>query len=165
MQVQKGNRMSAILGSVFESQIFCVVAWLIVFIIALGMELATEQLVSVWFCGGAIASIILASCGVGFIPQLIVFVALSAALIAFGKLYLAKKLVKKDSKTNYDAMIEDEILITEGVAPEKNGAGKYRDVVWTVSSADVIDAGEFAVVKEIKGNKLIVSKKPNKENN
>lgn len=151
--------MLAILDSVFDSQVFCVVAWLVVFILALGMELATEQLVSVWFCGGAIAAMVLAACGVTFIPQLIVFAGLSAALLAFGKTVLAKKLVKKDSKTNYDAILEEDILITESVAPNKNGAGKFRDVVWTVSSADNIEAGEFAVVKEIAGNKLIVTKK------
>lgn len=151
--------MSSLLSSVFDSQVFCVIFWLVIFILAIGMELATEQLVSVWFCGGAILALIFAAFGLGFIPQLIGFVVLSAGLLVFGKTYLAKKLVKKDSRTNFDAMIDDEIVITEKVTPEKAGAGKYRDVVWTVASKSEIEAGEYAIVREIKGNKLIVEKK------
>jgi len=148
-----------LLATIFESQVFCVILWLVVFILALGMELATEQLVSIWFCGGALVSIILAAVKVPFIPQLIVFVAVSAVLLALGKTVIAKKLIKKDSKTNYDAIVGEEILITEAVSPVKAGAGKYRDVVWTVACDEDLAVGEYAVVKEIKGNKLVVEKK------
>ena len=150
--------MQNLLSGIFDGQVACVVLWVAVFAIALVVELATEQLVSVWFCGGAIVSVILAVAGVGFTAQVIVFVAVSAVLIAVGKIFLAKKIAKKDSKTNYDAILGDRIEIVERVTPTANGAGKYRDVVWTVKSADVIEVGEFAVVKEIKGNKLIVKK-------
>ena len=150
--------MANLLSGIFDGQLACVILWVAIFAIALVVELATEQLVSVWFCGGAVASVVLAVCKVDFTVQVIVFVALSAALLAFGKIFLAKKLVKRDQKTNYDALLGDKILITERVTPESYGAGKYRDVVWTVASADVIEVGEFAVVKEINGNKLIVKK-------
>ena len=146
--------------SILDNQIFWAISWLIVFILALGVELATEQLVSVWFCGGAVVSGILAACKVNYIIQIIVFVAVSVVLLIFAKTTFGKKLFKsRNQKTNYDALIGEEILITEKVSPKAYGAGKVRDVVWTVVCDSEIEAGEFAVVKEISGNKLIVEKK------
>ena len=143
----------------FETRIFWIIVWLVVFVAALGTELATEQLVSVWFCVGAVVSGILAACKVEFIVQIIVFVAVSVAILVIAKTTFAKNLNGRNQKTNYDAIIGEEILITETVVPKGIGAGKVRDVVWTVVSDNEIEAGEFAVVKEIRGNKLVVEKK------
>lgn len=146
-------------NSIIDDQIFCLIFWAVIFVIALVVELGTVQLVSVWFCGGAIVSAILAAAGVSFWIQCIVMVAVSAVLLVLSKTVFSKFILKKDHRTNYDAMIGDEVIITERVEKYENGAGKYRDVVWTVCSDDTIEVGERAVVKEIKGNKLIVSKK------
>ena len=135
------------------------IVWAVVFVFALGIELATTQLVSVWFSGGALVAIILAACNVNYVVQVIVWVCVSAGLLIVFKLFLEKRIKDRSPKTNYDAIIGDEILITEDVSPTKNGAGKYRDVVWTVVSKDELSAGQFAVVSEIKGNKLVAKKK------
>ena len=146
--------------SILDNQMFWVILWIALFIVALIMELATEQLVSVWFCGGAVVAGILAACKVNYIIQIIVFVVLSAVLLVVAKTTFGKKLLRsRNQKTNYDAILGEEILITEKVTPKAYGAGKVRDVVWTVVSDSEIEAGEFAVVKEIRGNKLIVEKK------
>ncbi|MDD7382645.1 MAG: hypothetical protein PUG37_07730 [Bacillales bacterium] len=41
------------------------------------------------------------------------------------------------------------------------GEGKIRDVVWSIIVDDdiIIKEGEFALVKDIRGNKLVVSRK------
>ena len=75
------------------------------------------------------------------------------------KTVFSKFFPKKEHRTNYDAMIGEEVLITERVEKDVFGAGKYRDVIWTVCSDDTIEVGEHAIVREIKGNKLIVVKK------
>ena len=146
--------------NILDNQTFWIISWLAIFVLALGVELATEQLVSVWFCGGAVVAGILAACGVSYVIQLIVFVVLSAALLIIAKLTFAEKLLRaRNQKTNFDSLLGEEILITEAVSPKAAGAGKVRDVVWTVVSDSRIEEGEFAVVKEIKGNKLVVEKK------
>ena len=144
---------------IFESQLFCILLWAFVFIVALIIELTTTELVSIWFCGGAVVSVILAAVGLPFWVQLLVWVVVSAVLLVSGRLIWVKKLKTKNVGTNTDALIGEEILITETVTERSNGAGKVRDVTWTVVSDRTIEAGSYATVKEIRGNKLIVEKK------
>ena len=58
-------------------------------------------------------------------------------------------------------MIGEKILITKDVSKETIGEGKIRDVVWSIIVEDdiIIKEGEFAIVKDIRGNKLVVSRK------
>ena len=58
-------------------------------------------------------------------------------------------------------MIGERILITKEVSKEAMGEGKIRDVVWSIIVDDdiIIKEGEFALVKDIRGNKLVVSRK------
>ena len=145
-------------NTIFDSQLFCLLLWAGIFIVALVVELSTEQLVSVWFCGGAAVAAILAAVEVVFWVQAVVMVAVSAVLLVLSKTVFIKFFPKKEYRTNYDALIGKEIFITERVEKDVCGAGKYRDVVWTVLSDDTIEVGERAVIKEIRGNKLVVSK-------
>jgi len=133
--------------------------WGVVFIIALVIELLTTELVSVWFCGGAVISAVLAAVDLPFWVQLVVWVAVSSVLFVIGRRFLLKKFKLKSVGTNTDALIGQEILITETVDKTTKGAGRFRDVTWTVVSDEKIESGEFAVIKEISGNKLIVEKK------
>jgi len=144
---------------IFESQLFCILLWAFIFVVALIIELTTTELVSVWFCGGAVVSVILAAVGLPFWVQLLVWVAVSATLLVLGRLVFVKKLKAKNVSTNTDALIGEKILITETVTDRTGGAGKVRDVVWTVVSDQTIEAGSYATVKEIRGNKLVVEKK------
>ncbi|MBP5177571.1 MAG: NfeD family protein [Clostridia bacterium] len=144
---------------IFEDQLFTIIMWAAVFVIALTVELATTELVSVWFCGGALVSLIFAAVDLPFWAQLVAFTVLSTGLLVLSRLFWAKKLKGRSVRTNTDALIGQEILITKAVADKVNGAGRFRDVVWTVESSDAIEVGDYAVIKEIRGNKLIVEKK------
>ena len=135
------------------------IVWAVVFVVALAVELVTTQMISAWFCGGALVSAVLAGFDVDFVIQIIVFVGVSTALLIVFKLFIEKRIKDRTPKTNYDALIGDEILITESVLPEKAGAGRFRDVTWTVVSDEPIPEGEFALVVERKGNKLVAKRK------
>lgn len=149
------------LSSIFSNQIFCIVLWIAVFLIALCIELSTSQLVSIWFCGGALVSLVLAIFNVPILYQILVWVIVSAILLILSKLVFKKKLEVEDTKTNADSMIGEKILITKEVSKENIGEGKIRDVVWSIMVDDdiIIKEGEFALVKDIRGNKLVVSRK------
>ena len=78
-----------------------------------------------------------------------------------------QKLIKKKIKThknatNADSLIGNEIKVLKEVGPNQNGEGKIRDIIWTIKSDDIIKEDEVAIVKEIKGNSLIVIKKEDK---
>ena len=149
------------LASIFNNQIFCIVLWIAIFLIALCIELSTSQLVSVWFCGGALVSLVLAIIGIPVLYQILVWVLVSAILLILSKFVFKKKLDVADTKTNADSMIGEKILITKDVSKETIGEGKIRDVVWSIIVEDdiIIKEGEFAIVKDIRGNKLVVSRK------
>ena len=148
-----------LLTNLLESSIFWLIIWLVVFVLAIVIELATEQLVSVWFSGGAIISLILAICNAPWVAQIVVFAVSSALLVGLSQFIMYKKRKNQETlRTNTDLLINEKILVTKSVDQDHYGEGKYRDVVWTLKSDDTINEGEHALINGIEGNKLIVSK-------
>lgn len=138
------------------------IVWILVFIIAIVVEISTQELVSVWFSVGAIPAIILAAFGLSFWWQLGTFAVVSAIAFVLSQIFLKKKIKINSSATNADSLVGNEILVISRVTPTSIGEGKVRDVVWTIASDETIEKDEFAIVKEIKGNKLIVMSKEKK---
>lgn len=136
--------------------------WILVFIIAIVVEISTQELVSIWFSVGAIPAIILAAFGLSFWWQLGTFAVVSAIAFVLSQIFLKKKIKINSSATNADSLVGNEILVISRVTPTSIGEGKVRDVVWTIASDETIEKDEFAIVKEIKGNKLIVMSKEKK---
>ncbi len=136
--------------------------WILVFIIAIVVEISTQELVSVWFSVGAIPAIILAAFGLSFWWQLGTFAVVSAIAFVLSQIFLKKKIKINSSATNADSLVGNEILVVSRVTPTSIGEGRVRDVVWTIASDETIEKDEFAIVKEIKGNKLIVMSKEKK---
>lgn len=136
--------------------------WILVFIIAIVVEISTQELVSIWFSVGAIPAIVLAAFGLSFWWQLGTFAVVSAIAFVLSQIFLKKKIKINSSATNADSLVGNEILVVSRVTPTSIGEGKVRDVVWTIASDETIEKDEFAIVKEIKGNKLIVMSKEKK---
>ncbi len=151
-----------ILTNILDSNITWIVFWTIIFIITLLVEISTTQLVSIWFSGASIISFILALCSVPYWIQLVVFVFSSALLLFLSNLLFKDKILKfKKSPTNADTLIGQEIKLTKGVSLLEYGEARIRDVIWTVAvdNDKQYNKDEIVVIKEIKGNKLIVTKK------
>lgn len=144
-----------------ENNIVTIIMWLAIFFIAIAVELATTELVSVWFSGGALISLILACFDVDWVIQLIVFVVVSAVLLILTRPFVRKKLNSPSHKTNVDSLIGKEIIILSKVDKLNPGEGKVRDVIWTCITYDEegINPGDIAKIKDIDGNKLIITKK------
>ena len=148
-----------LLTNLLDSSIFWLIIWLVVFVLSIIIELTTEQLVSVWFGGGALISMILSICNAAWYIQIVVFAVCSALLVVVSQFYMYKKRKNQETlKTNMDMLINEKILVIKSVDADHFGEGKYRDIVWTLKSDDAINQGEYALVDRIEGNKLIVSK-------
>ena len=145
--------------SIFSSQLFWVSVWAAVFILSIIIEISTTDLVSIWFAGGAIIALITAVIKIPFGYQIIVWIISSAIFLAIFKPLFGKKLSLKHQRTNLDQLIGEEILVLKEVTPHTLGEAKVRDVVWSIQSHDEIKENEYAIIKDIKGNKLIVEKK------
>lgn len=136
-----------------------IILWAVIFIVALVIEFVTTELVSIWGCVGAVVALILAIFDVAYYWQIVAFVAATGIALLLCKLLYHPD--KKETKTNIDSEIGNEILITKDVSLNHPGEGKIRDVVWTVKVKEDVEIkeGEFAIIDQIKGNSIIVKAK------
>ncbi len=134
--------------------------WIAVIIVAVIVEAASVQLLSVWFALGGLVALLLSIAGVSQNIQIIVFAAVSVvSLIIFWP--LARKLNKKGfEKTNADRYIGKDGIVVQGISNlAAEGQVKVDNQVWTARSANGEDIAEGAKIKveKIEGVKLIVS--------
>lgn len=136
--------------------------WLGVLVAAVVLEIATTQIVSIWFAIGALASLIATLAGVEQLwIQIVIFVLVSAIAVVATRPIVKRIVNKKAEPTNADMVIGKTGIVTEKIdnlAP--SGMIKAGGQVWTARSADnsVIEENERVIVKEISGVKLIVIK-------
>ncbi len=138
--------------------------WISVIVLAVIIEMFTDQLISIWFVPGAMVATVLDFCTVDIVTQVIVFLAVSITGIVLGKTLLEKYLPKaKNTKTNIDAIIGEKCIVAEKI---DNFAGcgqvKVNGQIWSARSVEedgVFEIGEVLVVVAIEGVKLICKAK------
>ena len=127
-------------------------------------ELCTIDLVAVWFAVSALILGIVAAIfgGLHFGWQALIFVVLSAALFLATRPFVKKFMKrKKGQETNLELIVGNTARVVEKIENDREtGAVKINGLVWTARSEDgaVMEEDELVIVKEIKGNKLIVGK-------
>ena len=129
------------------------------------VELCTIDLVAVWFAISALILGILAAIftQLQFGWQALIFVVLSASLFLATRPFVKKFIKrKKGQETNLELILGGTARVVETIDNSREtGAVKINGLVWTARSSDgaVIEPDDLVLVKEIKGNKLIVEKK------
>lgn len=124
------------------------------------LEAATVALVSVWFAGGALAAMVGALLGASWPVQLVLFVAVSAALLACLRPLVKKYVAPKITPTNTQALVGQTALVTESINNlADQGAVKVNGVVWSARSTTGanIPAGRLIRIDRIEGVKLFVT--------
>lgn len=134
--------------------------WIILFLVFLFIELATVNLVTIWFAVGAmiafIVSIFTDSIGV----QLLVFVV--SSILALGITLPLVKKIKKSKKiepTNLDRLLGKTVEVVKEIKPNHYGEVEVFGSIWMATGDSRFQVGEEAVVDRIDGVKLIVVKK------
>ncbi len=138
-----------------------VIGWFIAFIILIIIELATVNLVTIWFAIGAVAAIISTIFTDSIAIQLIVF-----GVVSLLSLLITKPLVKKFKKFDVEATNLDRVIGKVGEVTKKISSNEYGEVkifgnYWTATSKEELDVGERVKVLSIDGVKLIVEKEEN----
>ncbi|MCM1227249.1 MAG: NfeD family protein [Clostridium sp.] len=136
------------------------ILWGAVFAVMVIAELASMQLVSIWFAAGALASFITALCGMGMGMQMVVFVIVSIVLLVGTRPLLKKFRVENAQPTNIDLDIGKTAIVIENIDNSLDtGRAKLNGVDWKAVSADdsVISEGSIVRIEEIKGTKLFVT--------
>ena len=138
--------------------------WLLLFILLLVIEVMTMGLTTIWFAGGALAAF-LVSLVAGNILELEVaaFILVSVILLLFTRPLAMRYLNRRTVATNADSVVGSIVRVTEPVNNMLDqGAAQADGKVWTARAAQdevTFDQGELAVVREIRGVKLILQKK------
>ncbi len=134
--------------------------WLCLAVASAVIELATPQLVSLWFCVGALLSLLCASLNADLWIQITVFVVSSVALVFITRPLYKKHIQPKLVPTNTDALIGQVAIVTQAIDNiEATGLTKVSGQIWSAQSENgcAIAEGEKVIIKAISGVKLIVA--------
>ena len=139
---------------------YMVWVWLALLVLFIITEVATVQLTTVWFAGGALVSLILAAAGVKSIAiQIAVFLIVSTILLVATRPIVKKHINKKAQPTNANRCIGEKAIVTEEINNLLGkGSAKVNGVECTARSenGETFEAGTTVTVVKIDGVKLIV---------
>lgn len=136
-----------------------IIAWLIVLVACLGIEVATVALVTIWFAGGALAAMIVAMITDSIVASLITFFVVSILLLIFTR-PMVVKMNRKRTKTNVEAVIGKECKVTESIDNfNETGTVVLNGLEWTARSKEgtVIPAGTRVKICSVSGVKVFVT--------
>jgi len=139
---------------------FISVLWFILAVIFLFVEGSTVMLVSVWFAVGSLVAMLTALLGGPFWLQLILFLGVSAGLLALLRPLVRRYIKPGITATNVDALIGSQGYVTETVDNlAATGQVKLGAMPWTARSTDgsPIETGTLVRVDRIEGVKAFVS--------
>ena len=140
--------------------------WLIIFVVCIGVELATMGLTTIWFAGGALIASVIAAVGAPIWLQVVLFFAVSFVLLYFTRPVAVKYFNKDRVKTNVESMIgKQAIVISEINNLQGIGQVTVGGIEWsarTLQEDITLPVGSVVVVRAISGVKLIVEEKSNR---
>ena len=133
---------------------FCLMAG---FLIA---EALTVTMISLWFAGGALAALVIAALGGASWLQMLVFLLVSAVLLAALRPLVGKFIAPKVSATNVDAVIGATALVSVAIDNlAAQGQVKLNGMEWTARSTtgEPIAQGTQVKVDRVEGVKVFVT--------
>lgn len=145
--------------TIFGITIHLTVIWLIAAIALLVVEALTAGLATIWFAAGAFVALVFALFDTPLWLQVLVFFASSIVLLVSTRKIFVEKLKTGVEKTNVDALIGQEGLVTMDIAPFAPGQVKVKGQIWTAvgsQSGEAIAEGTLVRISAIEGVKLVV---------
>lgn len=138
--------------------------WLGVFIALIFLELATINLVSIWFAIGALASFVASLYVVNVSIQIAIFVVVSTISLLLTKKFASKIRTRKPERTNLDRVIGEVGIVTADVSKLEPGEVKVDGKRWSAVANKNIKVGSRVKILSIDGVKLHVQElKENEE--
>ena len=136
------------------------ILWLGLMVLFLVIEAATVTMVSLWFAGGALAALIIATLDGSLALQIIAFALVSTALLALLRPMARKHFTPKLTKTNVDSVIGAQGYVTADIDnTAATGTVKLGAMEWTARSVtgEKISTGTLVKVEKIEGVKAFVT--------
>lgn len=135
------------------------IAWLILLILFILIEIATLGLTTIWFAGGALVAFVAALLGFDLVVQIVLFFVVSIILLVFTRPVAVKYFNTNRVTTNSESLIGTRAKVTETIDNLNNmGTVLINGLEWTARSKDSKVIPKDAIVKivEITGVKVIV---------
>ena len=126
------------------------------------VEILVPGLVSIWFVFGAIAAFIVALFGGAFVPQMFIFLGVTALTLVFCRPIMKVFLKITPKASNINSLIGMKGVVIEGINNIRGeGYVKVNGIEYrakTSSDDEEIEVDSVIQVEEIKGNTLTVKK-------
>ncbi|MCH5256361.1 MAG: NfeD family protein [Lachnospiraceae bacterium] len=139
------------------------IAWLVLLVVLIVIELVTMGLTTIWFAGGALAAALISIPDTPFVLQIIVFLVVSLVLLYFTRPVAVKYFNKDRVRTNIEGMIgRQAIVVSEINNVEGIGQVNTGGMEWSARSSYhniVLPVGAVVTVLGVDGVKLIVEEK------
>ncbi|SFQ19685.1 Membrane protein implicated in regulation of membrane protease activity [Lachnospiraceae bacterium XBB1006] len=139
------------------------IAWLVILVVMLVVELATLGLTTIWFAGGAVVALVANLVGLSPIIQVVLFVVVSILLLALTRPMAVRHLNQNRTRTNAESLIGRTGFVLEEINNLKaTGCVSVDGQEWTARNAvdgEIIAKDQVVTIEGIQGVKLIVMKK------
>ena len=130
--------------------------WLVLVIVLSIIEIATVNLLTIWFVFSGIVALILSF----FIKDVAIvstiFALLGIILLFTTRPIFSKLLKPKNEKTNFDRIIGKVGIVTEEIKRNQIGEVKIDGKKWSAISNKKIEVGKEVIIEAIEGVKLVV---------
>lgn len=137
------------------------IVWLGLLVVFLIVEAACPiHLVSIWFAVGSLIALVIALLNGAIWLQIVVFLVVSAGLLALLWPFVKKFIKPNITATNVDSLVGKFAHVTEDIDNiDAHGQAKVNGLEWSARSADgkPIPKGTLVRIERIEGVKLIVS--------
>jgi membrane protein implicated in regulation of membrane protease activity len=138
--------------------------WLAVGMGFIILEILSPTFFMVFFGISAFITSIVSLFDLDIIPQLFIFVILSIITLFVFRPFAKKHLIadSDDTKTNVNALVGKEALVTERIVPSKNeGRVKITGDSWiaVATTEEEIAEGEKVIITEVEGAKVFIKRK------
>ena len=139
------------------------IVWLVLLIVFLIAEALTVVMVSLWFAGGALIALVASLLGAALWLQIVLFLLVSAGLLASLRGVVRKHFTPRLERTNVDALIGSRGYVIADIDNiSATGTVKLGAMEWSARSASgaPIAKGTLVEVDHIEGVKAFVSPVP-----
>ena len=132
--------------------------WLGLVLVLAGIEVATVNLLTIWFVLSGIVTLIISFFVDNIAVQTTVFIILGIFFLITTRPLFKKLSNKKDTRTNLDQVVGMKAIVTEEIKKNHVGEVKVAGKKWSAISKDTLKVGDLVTVEKIEGVKLIVRK-------
>ena len=136
--------------------------WLVLVIVLSFVEMATVNLVSIWFVASGIVAMVLSFFITDTAIVTTIFAILGIILLVITRPIVNKLRSKDNEKTNLDRIIGTTAVVTEDIKKNEIGEVKVDGKRWSAISKEMCLKGDTVKVLNIDGVKLIVEKESEK---